>query len=339
MAELNSVQLSDFVKNADIIFLKAQGEAPAIFRTSGLCKVVPIAANSGNTREFSETDGNEYLSYKGEGDAAVHGTVQQGYSNTMTAVRQANNLAITWEMRNFNKYPEVVSRLTGAGRQGVNSIELDLTHRFTFGTVTTYTDRDGRTVAIDCGDDLQLFYTAHLLKGAIGVTTYRNRLANNPRVSKGAIEGMERLIVEETYNQLGELKPNMPFDIIWTGPDPNTVNTVREYLRSTASPDAAHAGVVNVYQGKYRPVVLPLLATTAAGAPDTTKRYYWGIASSSYSSMYLGVWEEPHLIAPSSNSNSEDIQTDDWEFRQRACYGITTVGAPWVKASTGDGTS
>ena len=98
MAELNSVQLSDFVKNADIIFLKAQGEAPAIFRTSGLCKVVPIAANSGNTREFSEIDGNEYLSYKGEGDAAVHGTVQQGYSNTMTAVRQANNLAITWEI-------------------------------------------------------------------------------------------------------------------------------------------------------------------------------------------------------------------------------------------------
>ena len=250
MAELNTVTQSDFVKNANIIFLKSQDEAPSVFRSSGLCKVTPISMGTGNTREFSSMDGEEYLSFKGEGDQAERGKVQQGYSNTMSAVRQAKNISITWEMRSFNKYPEVISRITNAGRQGVNSMELDGTHRFTFGTATTYTDRDGRTVAIDCGDDLQLFYTAHLLKGAIGVTTYRNRLANNPRVSKGAIEGMERLIVEETYNQFGELKPNMPFDIIWSGPDPNTCNTIKEYLKSTASPDAAHAGVVNVYQGK-----------------------------------------------------------------------------------------
>lgn len=98
MAELNTVSLSDFVKNAEIIWLKAQMETPAVFRSSGLCKVTPIPSNSGNTREFSEVDSNEYLSYKGEGDQAVRGQVQQGYTNTMTAVRQANNLAITWEI-------------------------------------------------------------------------------------------------------------------------------------------------------------------------------------------------------------------------------------------------
>ena len=339
MAELNTIVLSDLVRNASIIWLKAQAETPAVFRSSGLCKVTPIGMGTGNTREFSSMDGEEYLSFKGEGDQAQRGKVQQGYTNIMYAVRQAKNISITWEAKNFNKYPELISRLTNSGAQGVNSIELDLTHRFTFGTATTYTDRDSRTVAIDTGDDLQLFYTAHLLKGAIGVTTYRNRLANNPRVSKGAIEGMERLIVEETYNQFGELKPDMPFDIIWSGPDPNTVNTIREYLRSTASPDAAHAGVVNVYQGKYRHVILPKLATTAAGGPDTTKRYYWGIASSTYSSMYLGIWEEPHLIPPQANGNSEDSETDDLTFRQRACYGIVTVDAVFVKMSSGDGSA
>ena len=339
MAELNTITQSDFVKNANIIFLKAQDETPSVFRSSGLCKIETIPNGNGNTKEFSSISGEEYLHFKGEGDQAERGKVQQGYSNIMYATRQAANIGITWEMRTQNKYSTVIGQLTSAGRQGVNSMELDGTHRFTFGTATTYTDRDGRTVAIDCGDDLQLFYTAHLLKGAIGVTTYRNRLANNPRVSKGAIEGMERLIVEETYNQFGELKPNMPFDIIWSGNDPNTCNTIKEYLKSTASPDAAHAGVVNVYQGKYRHVILPLLATTAAGAPDSTKRYYWGIASSSYSSLYLGVWEEPHLIAPQANANSEDVQTDDWEFRQRACYGYVTVDAVWTKMSSGDGTA
>jgi len=97
------------------------------------------------------------------------------------------------------------------------------------------------------------------------------------------------------------------------------VNTAREYLRSIASPDATHAGVVNVYQGKYKHVILPRVATDANGAPDSTKRGYWGIASSQMSSFYLGIWEQPHLIPPAANSNSEDVQTDDWEFRKINC--------------------
>jgi len=106
-------------------------------------------------------------------------------------------------------------------------------------------------------------------------------------------------------------KKTATFDILWTTDDPNLVNTAREYLRSTANPDAAHAGVVNVYAGKYKHVILPRVATTASGAPDSTKRTYWGIASSQMSSFYLGIWEQPHLIPPMPNSNAEDVQTDD----------------------------
>jgi hypothetical protein len=148
---------------------------------------------------------------------------------------------------------------------------------------------------------------------------------------------MERLIAEETYNQLGEKKAGVTFDILFVTDDPNTINTATEYLKSTSSPDALHAGVINVYAGKYRLVVLPRVATTAYGAPDTTKRKYWGIASSSGSSFYYGEWESPHLIAPSLNSNAEDVYNDNWEFRNRAGYGICVVGAGWIKFSSGDG--
>jgi len=225
----------------------------------------------------------------------------------MTKYRVAENIGITYEMRAENKYPEVVNALTGAGRKGANTIDLDLSHRLTFGTATSYTDRDGRTISTTVGDSYQLFYTAHTLRGSS--TTFRNRLANNPQLSKGALEGMERLVTENTYNQIGE-KKTATFDILWTTDDPNLVNTAREYLRSTANPDAAHAGVVNVYQGKYKHVILPRVATTAAGAPDSTKRTYWGIVSSQMSSFYLGIWEQPHLIPPTPNSNAEDVQTD-----------------------------
>lgn len=334
--ELNTISLGDFVKLADVIFVKGANSVKNYVLDSGLVKRVTIPENSGNTREFSEIDGNEYLTYKAESDQAARGQVQQGYTATMTKYRVAENVGISFEMRHENKYPEVIGKLTNAGKKGWNTIDLDLSHRIGFGTATSYTDRDGRSISIDCGDGYQLFYSAHELKGS--TTTFRNRLANNPRLSKGALEGMERLAIEETYNQLGE-KKTMEFNILWTTDDPNTVNTAREYLKSTAAPEGSNSGVVNVYNGKYRHVQLPRVATDASGAPDTDKRYYWGIASSENSTLYIGIWEEPHLIPPTAGGNGEDAQTDDWEFRNRAGYGIVTVSPNWIKMSSGDGTA
>lgn len=299
-------------------------------------KVVSIPANSGETREFSEIDGEEYANFKGQGDQAVRGKVQQGYSNTMTVRRFAKNIGITYEMRRYNKYPEVVSRLTNMARQIPNRIDLDLSHRLGFGTATSYTDIDGQAVSIIVGDTLALWSTAHTLRGSS--TTFRNRLANNPKVSKGAMELMERMTIENSYNHFGEKKV-MPFDVVWTTDDPVDINTVKETLRSTASPQAANEGVVNVYQAKYRHVMLPRVATTAAGAPDTTKRNYWGLWSTQYSSAYLGIWDEASMTAPSAGSNAEDVQTDDWDFRLRGAWGITLVGANYATFSSGDGTA
>jgi hypothetical protein len=333
--ELNTIILSDFVKLAKVIWKDSYDSVEQSMLNSGLVKKVNIPMNTGNTREFSSVDSNEYLTYKGESDQAARGRVQQGYTNTMTMYRVAENIGISHEMRTQNKYPEVVARITNAARKGANTIDLDLSHRFTNGTSTSYTDRDGRTIDVTTGASAtqQLFDTDHPLKGSS--TTYRNRLANNPRLSKGAIEGMERLITENTYNNLGE-KVTAKFDILWTTDDPNAVNTAREYLKSTADIGAAHSGVINVYQGKYKHVILPRVNTDSSGAPST-KRDYWGIASSSMSSFYCGIWEAPHLIPPAANDNSEDVQTDDWDFRARCSLGITIVDAAWVKFSSGDG--
>src|SRR5262249_48698870 len=141
-----------------------------------------------------------------------------------------------------------------------------------------------------------LFSTAHTLKGTSA--TFRNILANNPQFSRGALENMEAQIIANTLNQFGE-KVTIPFDIIFTSDDPNTINTVREFLKSTASVEpGVNASVTNVYQGKYRHVILPRLATDNLGQPDATKTKYWGLASSMFSTAHLGVWEEPHLKVP-----------------------------------------
>ena len=302
--------------------------------SSGFVKKSNIPENTGNTKEFSEIETNEYLSYKAEGDQASRGRVQQGYTKIMTKYRIGEDMGITYEMRHENKYNNVINALLSGGAKGYKTIDLDLSHRFTFGTADSYTDRDGRTIDLTVGDGLSLFNTAHTLKGS--PTTFRNRLANNPQLSRGALEAMEKLAVEETYSQLGE-KKTISFDTLWITDNPNLINTAKEYLHSTSAPDAAHEGVVNVYSGKYKLVVLPRVATTANGAPDTSKNKYWGLASSANSSFYFGLWEAPHMIPPKAGGNGEDPETDDFEFRNRAGYGITIVGASWIKFSSGDG--
>lgn len=333
--ELSIASLSDFVRLADIIFMKGLDSYQPVARNSGMYRVESIPDHSGNTREYTEIDLEQYARVKGEGDQAARAKVQQGYNKIGTLYRIAHDIGITYEMRHYNKYPEVVARLTNLGATASRRMELDLQHRFTFATATSYTDMDGRTVDTTIGDTLALASTAHTVRASS--TTYRNRLVNNPVFSKGSLEGMELMIIQNSINQFGE-KVTIPYDILWSTNDPNTVNTIREHLRSTAAPDANNNGVINVNQGKYRHVIFPLIPTTATGADDSTKYKYWGLASSQNCSAYLGVNEEPRMkTAPAEGKSNEEFSTDDFNFGVRAGYFIVIPGARWFAISTGDG--
>ncbi len=336
--ELNSLGLSVFTRLAGVIFSKGLDAVARNIRGSGLFVEEAIPENSGDIRDFTEIDLNLYAKNKPQGNQAARAKVQLGYNKTVTVKRVASDIGITYEMRRFNKYPDVIRRITNLAEQPLNRMELDLSHRIGFGTATTYTDQDGVIVDISTGETTAsaLFQTAHTLTGTS--TTFRNRLAGNPVLSKGALEGIERLVIEETLNNFGE-KITAKFDILFTTDDPNTVNTAMEYLKSVAAPDFANSGVTNVYQAKYKHVKLPLVATTATGAVDNTKRRYWGIASSDISDAHLAIWEAPHLKTPSDLNAGEEFSTDDWNFGVRAGYGIGIVTGRWIKFSSGDATA
>lgn len=335
--ELNIQALSDFVRNAQIMWLMGKDSVPQVMRGSGLVKEVSVPQLTGNTREFTEIDLNEYAKKKGESDQAARAKVQQGYSKIATLKRVASDIGITYEMRTQGKYFEIKQRLTNLGQLAPNRMDLDLSHRIGFGSATTYADMDGDTVDISVGDTLALYSTVHTLRGS--GTTFRNILANNPQLSRGALEAMEAVRVQNVYNQFGE-KLSVTDDILWTTDDPNTVNNAKEILRSTANPTQENPNVPNVYQGKYKHVILPRVATDKNGANDTTKAKYWGLASSRLSTLMLGVHEEPHMKAPPvAGSNAEEFSTDDWNFGTRAGYLICVVNAVWISVSYGDGTA
>ena len=94
--ELNNSTLSDFVKLADVLWQKGLMSVPQVMRGSGLVKMVPIAQNTGNSREFSEIDSQEYAKRKNESDQTERAQVQQGYSKTMTQERVALDIGISY---------------------------------------------------------------------------------------------------------------------------------------------------------------------------------------------------------------------------------------------------
>lgn len=335
MPPLSTISLSDFTRNAQILWLKGADEFNPVMRKSGIVREVSIPQNSGDTRDFTEIDLEQYARVKPQGDQATYARVQQGYSKTGTLYRIAFAEAITYEMRTRGKYPEVIAKLTNLLPTAMNRMEIDLQHRVTFATATSYTDMDGRTVDTTVGDTLALSSTAHTVRGAS--TTFRNRLANSPQLSRGAMEAMEKMRVENHINQFGQKVPVMD-DILWTTDDPNTVNTARELLQATSSVNATNDGIPNVYRSKYKHVMLSRVATDKDGNVDSTKAKYWGLAASRESSFYLGVHEEAHVIPPSANG-SQDALTDDWLFNVRAGYMIVVVSASWFCISLGDGTA
>lgn len=331
--ELNIATISDFVRNAEILFLKGLDSVVMAARNSGMFRMDPIPDHQGDTKEYSEIDLEEYADDKPEGDQATRARVQQGYSKIGKLYRVSKDIGITYEMRHYNKYIDVITRLTNLGKLAANRMELDLSHRITFATSTTYTNRNGNVIDISCGDTRALADTAHTVRGSS--STFRTRLANNPLFSRGSVEGMEQMIIENSINQFGE-KVTIPYDILWSTDDQNTCNTMDEYNKSTASPDSNNSGVVNVYKGKYKRVILPRVATTAAGAIDSSKAKYWGLASSTNSQAFVGINEEPHM--KEMTGNEKDFSTEDWNTGAAAGYFIVIPGARWFAFSSGDAT-
>lgn len=307
-------------------------------RSAGIFNEMPFPDGTGKFRRVSEYDFEEYARNKSEGGLAAIQRQQLGYEKDMVLVRRALNVEFTYEGKHYEKYSFNSDAVKSARQSLEKRLDLDLQHRITFGTATSYTDMDGAAVDVSVGDGLALFSTAHTLLAS--ASTYRNILANNPAASKSAIEAMEKMWVENTLNHFGQ-KVARSAEVIYSTDDPNTCNTIRENLLATASVTAEiNNGVPNVYKGKYRHVKLSRLATDASGNPDSTKAKYFGLIATGTSGWqaYLGVNEEAHLM-PVEASNSFDVRTDTYSIPARIGYGITVLSGRFITLSKGDATA
>lgn len=334
MAVLNQVSFEDAVDLVNREFNRKLESIPGTMRESGFVTITSIPSGTGNTRRHKEKPhANEYASMKTESGNVHLTTVQQGYYKDTTAVTYDKAVTISLEMRTYDKtdeYRNAVDFITGVYQ---NREDLNLSAFLSFGTATTYVDQDGNTVDISTGSAQSLWNTAHTLTGS--TTTYRNRLANNPQFSEGALENMEDLARTEIYNNLGE-QMTVEFDILWTTDKPQLVNSVRRLLQATAQVSAPNAGVPNVYRAKYDHKILRRSDMNAVGAKDSTKANYWGLASSKQSTFFHDVYMAPQMRMPAIGNNGEDPNTLDWQFTVVGAHASCVVVGRGLLFSSGD---
>ncbi len=291
----------------------------------------PIPAGNGNSKIYNEVDIETYADWKAEGANASKSKVGVGYNVTMTARTFAKEVDITLEMRQYNRYQEVGAYITSLSEFCDNRQDLDLTHRITFGQATTYTDMNGQVVSITVGDGLALFHATHTL--LFSATTYSNLVAPAAAFSTTALDTAKQLGATQIYTNFGQ-KRQMNFNTIFSGDDPTTVRAIREVLESTARVDAVNSGVANIYGGSMKHVILPNLATTAAGAYDSTKAHYWGIAATGQGpsgwQAYLGETIPPTLKVPSAGNNGEDVHNYNWTYSSYGAWGTAIVSGKGI---------
>ena len=297
----------------------------------------PISKGQGSSKIYHEQDVQTFGKLKQEGKAVSKAKYGVGYNKTLYKKRIGMEIDITQEMRDENRYNDVSNLILSLAHFNPQRIELDQTHRLTFASSTSYTDLDGQSVDVSMGDGLSLINTAHTLK--YSSSTYNNRVTADPVFSQGALEAAENLMTTDIRSNFGE-KRSMKFNTIITGDNATVCNSVKQIIMSTASVDGTHAGVLNVNKGKYRHVELPYLATTATGAPDSTKKYWWFVAAIGNGSggsfqAYHGEWESSHMKNTNGKegSNSDDFSRDVWSYGTRAGYGLAVVSGRGIIGS------
>uniref|UniRef100_A0A6M3XW37 Capsid protein n=1 Tax=viral metagenome TaxID=1070528 RepID=A0A6M3XW37_9ZZZZ len=291
-----------------------------------------IGAGQGSSKRIQEFDGETFAAYKAEGTNSEKAQVGSGYSVDMTARTFSKEIDITLEMRTDNRYPQIGQLITDLASFCENRQDLDLTHRVSFATSMSYTDMNGESVSVAMGDTYALAYATHTL--AHSPTTYSNRVTGDPAFSQGAYESGMLLATTQTFNNFGEQRV-LDWNTVITGTDPSTVRAVKQFLNSQADVDSVQSGIVNVYKDAKRHIELPYLASTAAGAYDSTKRRWWGVIAVGMSGWqaYVGDWIAPTLKTPGAGNNGEDIHSLNWTYSAYCRFGIAVVSGKGIVMS------
>lgn len=149
MTQINTASLPQFTDLVKRTFTNTVKSLPNIMRNAPFVNVEKIASNTGLYKRFGERlHRSEYGSFRAEGDQSKVARVQYGYEKDLAVSTISSSISITQLMREGGKNQDIIDSVLSLGLVVDNRMDLDLSHRFTFATATTYVDQDGRTTDI-----------------------------------------------------------------------------------------------------------------------------------------------------------------------------------------------
>jgi hypothetical protein len=317
LATFTTKDLSDYAERFFVDTLKkVEPVARQLFR------VDPIGMNQGTEKLYQEFDMQTFARAKGEGANTAKVQAGTGYTKLAQLKRIGAEIDITEEEMKYNKYPQVINKMKNLSTFVRQRQEIDLTHRLTFASATSYVNMDGQVVTITTGDGVALASASHLT--AFSGVGYNNIITGSPVFSEANLAVAELVGATQVVSNYGE-KRVMNFNKIFCADYPAVFNLMRQVIQSTAQISGPNAGVKNVYEAKYDIVKLPYLATTATGAYDSAKKNYWGLVAAGEWNAYLAIWEEENLRTPAPGNNLVDGHADVSTFGVRGGYDIAVV--------------
>ncbi len=279
-----------------------------------------------------EVDRERFAEQKVEGQKSAQRGVSQGYYKDISRKTISITRKTSGEASHALTAHDLAIWAQSVAKDVVDKIELDMRNFLGYATgATSYVDNGGFTIDLTVGDGLAVFNSTHTLKQSS--TTYSNILSGAPSLSESALESGEDYFnynVMDNYAQRVEMKATH----IITSNSATMKNRVARLLRSSA-PESIEGtgnnnpGVVNTYRDKFRHLVIEF-DVTALNAADSTKKFYWFLASltglpEERFQAYYVRWLRP-TVAPA------EVDQDAWvvSATARACYGLGAVSGKGI---------
>jgi len=272
---------------------------------------------------------------RNEGDDAWKGNLKQGYTKKFNQAEIALNVDVTKQMRMFDKYDEIYSRMRKMGQSAERRFELDVASLLSYAWSTSYTNLDGETVSTAVPSGLALISGSHTCNGSSN--TFSNQLATtNTAFDQNVLEKLEELFNNFLDEADGRRIPVMP-DTIITGQHAPTVHAVRKVLGSEYYTENANNSL-NTFKGKYKHLIVPFLDLNAqTEARDATKVRYCFLAALGNKDMNrfrVEVSQDVRFEAP-----EQVFESSTWQFLTTALYDFGTLGANFIAGTKGDGSA
>lgn len=233
--------------------------------------------STGDTVNFTSDTLSGYSPIIPPGGDIPQRDVTEGDQLARTYFSIKDRMIVEYEAYLHNKLDLMLDRGSDLIEAALRTAALSLSGQLLNNAGSTTQSITGTTQTISCADTLSPANSAHTVAGAPG-KTFSNILSTLDALSEPAVTALEQQVKAGNVDDAGT---NRPFtaDCLIVPDNADMIKKALQITGSTLTP-GSNNNAVNIYRGgRLDVVVLKEAPRGADGSYDTSKQYYWALAS------------------------------------------------------------